>query len=151
MKRVRDVLVLNRLVEIYEKNLEILKFVPGSLEAKYISSICLLSKCNNCGVGSTTLAIQPNGDLYPCPNNITDEMKLGNIFCDDFDKIWNDSSTPICAFEKEQRIEMIWLAAKKPHIFEHEVVHSLEEVNNDIVETAETVSYLERNRGAAIE
>lgn len=46
---------------------------------------------------------------------------------------------------------MIWLAAKKPHIFEHEVVHSLEEVNNDIVETAETVSYLERNRGAAIE
>ena len=48
-------------------------------------------------------------------------------------------------------IEMIWLAAKKPHIFEHEVVHSLEEVNNDIVETAETVSYLERNRGAAIE
>lgn len=196
MKRVRDVLVLNRLVEIYEKNPEILKFVPGSLEAKYISSICLLSKCNNCGVGSTTLAIQPNGDLYPCPNNITDEMKLGNIFCDDFDKIWNDSSilkelrgidvdknldqecrdcpvkhfcgggcrgvtyqntgdihgkTPICAFEKEQRIEMIWLAAKKPHIFEHEVVHSLEEVNNDIVETAETVSYLERNRGAAIE
>ena len=59
--------------------------------------------------------------------------------------------TPKCAFEKEQRIEMIWLAAKKPHIFEHEVVHSLEEVNNDIVETAETVSYLERNRGAAIE
>ena len=52
---------------------------------------------------------------------------------------------------QEQRIEMIWLAAKKPHIFEHEVVHSLEEVNNDIVETAETVSYLERNRGAAIE
>ena len=29
MKRVRDVLVLNRLVEIYEKNPEILKFVPG--------------------------------------------------------------------------------------------------------------------------
>nr|WP_296010077.1 radical SAM protein [uncultured Blautia sp.] len=196
MRRVRDVLVLNRLVEIYEKNPEILKFVPGSLEAKYISSICLLSKCNNCGVGSTTLAIQPNGDIYPCPNNITDEMKLGNILCDNFDKIWNDSATlkelrdidvdknlaqecrdcpvkhfcgggcrgvtyqntgdihgktPICAYEKEQRIEMIWLAAKKPYIFAHEVVHSLEAVNNDIVETAETVSFLEKNRGAVID
>ena len=91
LKRVRDVIVLRKLIEIYESDPEILKLVPGSLEAKYISSICLLSKCNNCGVGSTTLLIQPNGDLYPCPNNINLKMRLGNIFVDSFNEIWNHS------------------------------------------------------------
>ena len=187
LKRVRDVQVLHKLIEIYERNPEILKFVPGSLEAKYISSICLLSKCSNCGVGSTTLLIQPNGELYPCPNNINPRMKLGNIFTDSFGKIWNDSDvlyelrnldvntnlpqdckkcavkhfcgggcrgvtlqntnnlygkSPICAYEKEQRLEMLWIAAQKPDIFAYEVSRSLEAINNDIVETSNVVSAL---------
>lgn len=187
LHRVRDVYVLNKLIELYEKNPDILKFVPGSLEAKYISSICLLSKCNNCGVGSTTLLIQPNGDLYPCPNNINSYMFLGNIFSDSFSAIWNNSKvlrelrnidvdknlssdckncvvkhfcgggcrgvtlqntnnlyakSPICAFEKEQRIEMIWIAAQKPNIFAHEVSRSLDAINNDIIETANVIKAL---------
>lgn len=189
LERVRDILALNKLIEIYERDPEILRLVPGSLEAKYISSICLLSKCNNCGVGSTTLLIQPNGDLYPCPNNINSRMKLGNIFVDFFDEIWNHSEilqelrdidvdknlshdcrrcvvkhfcgggcrgvtfqntndlygkSPICRFEKEQRIEMLWIAATKPEIFAYEVSRSLEAINNDIVETSDLVKELER-------
>ncbi len=189
LKRVRDVIVLRKLIEIYESDPEILKLVPGSLEAKYISSICLLSKCNNCGVGSTTLLIQPNGDLYPCPNNINLKMRLGNIFVDSFNEIWNHSKillelrsidvdknlspdcrncivkhfcgggcrgvtfqntndlygkSPICKFEKEQRVEMLWIAAKKPDIFAYEVSRSLDSINNDIIETANLVQELQQ-------
>jgi MoaA/NifB/PqqE/SkfB family radical SAM enzyme len=48
-------------------------------------------------------------------------------------------------YEKEQRIEMLWLAAQKPHIFEHEVLRSLDMMNDEIAEIDTVVSSLNAN------
>ncbi|MHA3963201.1 MAG: radical SAM protein [Candidatus Thorarchaeota archaeon SMTZ1-45] len=45
-----------------------------------------------CGAGRFYVALEPNGDIYPCvffPHIET--MKVGNIVTDDFEAIWTDS------------------------------------------------------------
>ncbi|MBK1468356.1 radical SAM/SPASM domain-containing protein [Parvimonas parva] len=44
-----------------------------------------------CGVGSASLVVDYNGDIYPCYNTMCSEFKLGNIKKDDILKIWNSS------------------------------------------------------------
>ena len=46
-----------------------------------------------CGAGRFYMGIEPNGDLYPCvffPRN--EELKLGNLVEDDFEKIWKENN-----------------------------------------------------------
>jgi radical SAM protein with 4Fe4S-binding SPASM domain len=46
-----------------------------------------------CGAGRFYMGIEPNGDLYPCvffPRN--EELKLGNLVDDDFEKIWKENN-----------------------------------------------------------
>ncbi len=45
-----------------------------------------------CGAGRFYMSIEPNGDIYPCvffPHE--DEVKVGNLYKDDFDKVWVNS------------------------------------------------------------
>lgn len=91
IKRVNDAKVFRKIVELYKKDPELEKYVPGTLEMKYLASIHLLEKCHYCGTGSGSIAIQPNGDFYPCPNTICSELKIGNILTDDFSKLWLNS------------------------------------------------------------
>jgi radical SAM protein with 4Fe4S-binding SPASM domain len=45
-----------------------------------------------CGCGRFYVALEPNGDIYPCVFFPHDEtMKVGNIFRDDFEQIWRRS------------------------------------------------------------
>jgi radical SAM protein with 4Fe4S-binding SPASM domain len=46
-----------------------------------------------CGAGRFYIALEPNGDIYPCvffPH--IDAMKVGNILRDDFESVWTHSS-----------------------------------------------------------
>ncbi|MCP8322022.1 MAG: SPASM domain-containing protein [archaeon] len=46
-----------------------------------------------CGCGRFYLAIEPNGDIYPCvffPHE--EDVKVGNILSDDFEDIWRNSN-----------------------------------------------------------
>lgn len=46
-----------------------------------------------CGAGRFYLAIEPNGDVYPCvffPHS--SEVKIGNILKDDFESLWTNSA-----------------------------------------------------------
>lgn len=88
LNRVNDAIVFNKVLDIYNRDPELRKITPGTLESRYVSNIRLLNSCNYCGTGSATLTIQPNGDLYPCPNNIYESMKLGNIFKNNIAYIW---------------------------------------------------------------
>jgi len=91
INRVDDSLVFKKVVEVYEKFPDLINMVRGTLEIKYLTSIKLLDRCFYCGTGSSTLCIQPNGDIFPCPNTIIDELKIGNMFIDDIQKKWTDS------------------------------------------------------------
>jgi radical SAM protein with 4Fe4S-binding SPASM domain len=45
-----------------------------------------------CGAGRFYLSLEPNGDIFPCvffPHN--EAMRVGNLFKDDFEKIWRNS------------------------------------------------------------
>jgi len=45
-----------------------------------------------CGAGRFYLSLEPNGDMFPCvffPHE--DAMKVGNLFKDDFERIWRHS------------------------------------------------------------
>jgi radical SAM protein with 4Fe4S-binding SPASM domain len=45
-----------------------------------------------CGAGRFYISIEPNGDIYPCvffPHD--DEVKIGNLFRDDFEELWVNS------------------------------------------------------------
>jgi radical SAM protein with 4Fe4S-binding SPASM domain len=184
MKRVNDAEVFKKLVELYEDDPELIKYIPGTLECKYVTNIKLLNKCMYCGTGSATLTIQPDGTCYPCPNNICSQMKIGNILTDDFEKLWYHSPilarlrnlnvdtnlaiecsecivkhfcgggcrgvtlqntgdisglSPYCNYEKAQRIEMLWVAAQKPYLFESEVSRTL---HNDELSELETKEVL---------
>lgn len=45
-----------------------------------------------CGAGRFYLSLEPNGDIYPCVFFPHDKaMKVGNLFKDDFEKIWRSS------------------------------------------------------------
>ena len=55
-----------------------------------------------CGAGRFYMGIEPNGDLYPCvffPRN--EELKLGNLVEDDFEKIWKENNLLINLRNKE--------------------------------------------------
>ncbi|MGC8949071.1 MAG: radical SAM protein [Thermoprotei archaeon] len=44
-----------------------------------------------CGAGRFYISIEPNGDIYPCvffPH--VDEVKIGNLLKDDFEKLWRE-------------------------------------------------------------
>ncbi|KYH39300.1 MAG: heme biosynthesis protein (NirJ-2), partial [Candidatus Hecatellales archaeon B24] len=44
-----------------------------------------------CGAGRFYISIEPNGDIYPCVFFPHDEnVKLGNILTDDFEKLWRN-------------------------------------------------------------
>ncbi len=171
LERVNDAVVFKKVVEMYEDDPDLINYIPGTLEAMYISNIKLLNRMINCGTGTGTLAIQPNGDCYPCANTIHSTMNCGNILDNDFLNIWKES--PIlkdlrkihinknldkqcaectvrhfcgggcrgqalantgdiyalscsCNFEREQLIEMLWVAATKPQMFDSEVLRQNE-------------------------
>ena len=45
-----------------------------------------------CGAGRFYMSLEPNGDMYPCvffPH--TEEVKVGNLFKDDFERVWRYS------------------------------------------------------------
>ncbi|HHV75549.1 MAG TPA: SPASM domain-containing protein, partial [Thermoanaerobacterium sp.] len=45
-----------------------------------------------CGAGRFYLSMEPNGDIYPCvffPHE--DELRIGNILEDDFEKLWKNN------------------------------------------------------------
>jgi len=45
-----------------------------------------------CGAGRFYLSLEPNGDIFPCvffPHN--EAMRVGNLFKDDFEKVWRHS------------------------------------------------------------
>jgi len=45
-----------------------------------------------CGAGRFYLSLEPNGDIFPCVFFPHDEtMKVGNLFKDDFEKVWRHS------------------------------------------------------------
>lgn len=88
LQRINDADVFKKVIDIYNKDPDLKKITPGTLESRYVSNIRLLNSCNYCGTGSATLTVQPNGDLYPCPNNIYESMKLGNIFENNIAYIW---------------------------------------------------------------
>lgn len=52
-------------------------------------------KCNMkfsyCGVGSASLCIDSNGDLYPCYNTMVEEFRVGNVLEDDLTELWSKS------------------------------------------------------------
>jgi len=56
-----------------------------------------------CGAGRFYLALEPNGDLYPCVFFPHDEKtRLGNILKDDFEKIWRESKLLWALRDKDQ-------------------------------------------------
>jgi radical SAM protein with 4Fe4S-binding SPASM domain len=45
-----------------------------------------------CGAGRFYVALEPNGDIYPCvffPHE--ESMKVGNLFKDNFEEVWRNS------------------------------------------------------------
>lgn len=60
---------------------------------KFSSSLSHLATfIGGCGCGRFYLALEPNGDIYPCVFFPHDEaLKVGNIFKDNFEKIWKQS------------------------------------------------------------
>lgn len=44
-----------------------------------------------CGVGSASLVIDSNGDIFPCYNTMLDDFKLGNIRTDNIKEVWKNS------------------------------------------------------------
>lgn len=65
--------------------------IPGSLDVQHLTSVKLLEKCLFCGSGISSLAIQPDGTCYPCPNTIMPGMEICNIFEDNIGEQWFDS------------------------------------------------------------
>ncbi|MDI9624089.1 MAG: radical SAM protein [Methanothermobacter sp.] len=56
-----------------------------------------------CGAGRFYLSMEPNGDIYPCvffPHQ--DELKIGNILEDDFEKLWKNNSILEVLRDREQ-------------------------------------------------
>jgi len=54
-----------------------------------LKTICSLSnKRLYCGTGLKTLLIDPDGEVYPCPNHALPEFKCGNINNSSFNEIW---------------------------------------------------------------
>lgn len=92
LERVNNAIVFKKVVEMYENDPSLIDLIPGTLEAMFMANIKLLNRFVNCGTGMGTLAIQPNGDCYPCPNTIIESMKCGNILENDFYNIWMDSA-----------------------------------------------------------
>jgi len=59
--------------------------LPGQLKQ-------LADFIGGCGAGRFYLSLEPNGDMFPCvffPHE--DAVKVGNLFKDDFEKIWRHS------------------------------------------------------------
>lgn len=86
LKRVDEATVFKKFVEIYKKYDDMGEMVPGSLDVQHFTSIKLLEKCLYCGSGISSLAIQPDGKCYPCPNTIIPGMEICNAITDEVDK-----------------------------------------------------------------
>lgn len=138
LERVNDADVFRKFVELYKNDPELKDMIPGSLDVQHLTSVKLLEKCLFCGSGISSLAIQPDGSCYPCPNTIMPGMEICNILEDDIGEYWFDS--PIlkkirgvnvntnlsekcreCEFSKERLIEMLWVAATEPTLFSYDV------------------------------
>ncbi|MCR8454064.1 MAG: radical SAM protein [Crenarchaeota archaeon] len=48
----------------------------------------MLELIGGCGAGRVYLALEPNGDIYPC---VFLRKKIGNILEDDFEKLWREN------------------------------------------------------------
>jgi len=59
--------------------------LPGQLKR-------LADFIGGCGAGRFYISLEPNGDMFPCvffPHE--DAVKIGNLFKDDFEKVWRNS------------------------------------------------------------
>ena len=91
LKRVEEEKVFKKFVEIYKKYDDLDRYIPGSLDVQHFTSIKMLEKCLFCGSGISSLAVQPDGTCYPCPNTIIEELKICNILTDDIETLWFES------------------------------------------------------------
>lgn len=48
-----------------------------------------------CGAGRSTIAIAPNGDIYPCQMLMYEEFKMGNVLCSNWFEIVQDNKINI--------------------------------------------------------
>ncbi len=69
-----------------ENHMQIAFTSPGWIEESKIRELGL--DVPSCGACLSNMAIAPNGDVVPCQSWLSDG-KLGNIFEDDWDTIWN--------------------------------------------------------------
>lgn len=165
--RVDEAMAFKKFVELYKKYPELEKYVPGSLDVQHLTSVKCLEKCLFCGSGVSSIAIQPDGNCYPCPNTIIPGYEFGNAFKDDIVEKWFESPilkkmrqanvnknlsskckqcevklfcgggcrgtaikhtgdpygmSPECDSARKRYIEMLWVAAKEPQLFEYDVV-----------------------------
>ncbi|MDH5634942.1 MAG: SPASM domain-containing protein, partial [Candidatus Bathyarchaeota archaeon] len=73
--------------------------LPGQLKQ-------LADFIGGCGAGRFYLSLEPNGDMFPCvffPHD--DQVRVGNLFKDDFEKVWRNSELFWKIREKEKLAE----------------------------------------------
>ncbi len=81
-------ILINDLVWIHENlkmKVDIFEALPKCIYPKYVLDKNYGFTRRKCQAGVTTISISPNGDVRPCPNNMT---IYGNILQDDFDNTW---------------------------------------------------------------
>ncbi len=88
MKKRKSLKSLSRYIKKYD---DLDRYIPGSLDVQHFTSIKMLEKCLFCGSGISSLAVQPDGTCYPCPNTIIEELKICNILTDDIETLWFES------------------------------------------------------------
>ena len=91
LKRVEEEKVFKKFVEIYKKYDDLDRYILDRWMFSILHPLRCWEKCLFCGSGISSLAVQPDGTCYPCPNTIIEELKICNILTDDIETLWFES------------------------------------------------------------
>lgn len=93
LQRVPEHILYRKLFEILRGNMRYQQMMYNSTFANQIMGIAAGVKSKYCGIGTNrALYVKPNGDLYPCPDTVLPNFRLGNVRKNNLWDIWENST-----------------------------------------------------------